>query len=246
MKLAICDDDRKIRELIEESVREVSESMEIEVFSDARGILALGYDADIVFLDIQMPGIDGMSAAKMMRQNGKKTVIVFVTAVEEQVYKAFDVGAFNYIVKPFGKKRITEVIRSAIAQADELHYIEKTMSEKEDEKHQARTITVKSGGTNRRVILSEIIYAEIFDRRIILHMKDHDNIVYNGRISELESISGQDFFRVHRAYLINLTYVKSYDSKSVRVGDMDIPVARGKYQELIKAYLSYYTRKEDL
>ena len=246
MKLAICDDEKRVRDVIAESVREVSESIEIEFFSDAKGILAPDFDADILFLDIQMSGIDGMNAARMMRENGKKTVIVFVTAVEEQVYKAFDVGAFNYIVKPFGKKRITEVIKGAIAQADEVRYIEKTISEKENEKHQAFTITVKSGGTNRRVILSEIIFAEIFDRRIILHMKDHDNIDYNGRISELESISGQDFFRVHRAYLINLAYVKSYDSRSVRVGDTDIPVARGKYQELIKAYLSYHTRREDL
>ena len=77
-------------------------------------------------------------------------------------------------------------------------------------------------------------------------MKDRDNIEYYGRISELERISGQDFFRVHRAYLINLAYVKSYDSKAVRVGDAEIPVARGKYQELVKAYLSYYTRREGL
>ena len=228
MKLAICDDDKKIRELIEESVREVSKDMEIEVFADARGILAPGFEADILFLD------------------GKKTVIVFVTALEEEVFKAFEVGAFNYIVKPFGKKRITEVIKRAIEQADEVRYIEKALTEKEDEKHSAHVITVRSGGSNRKVILSEIVYAEIFDRRIILHMKDRDNVDYNGRISELESISGQDFFRVHRAYLINLAYVKSYDSKSVRVGDAEIPVARGKYQDLIKAYLSYYTRREGL
>ena len=133
-----------------------------------------------------------------------------------------------------------------LEQADEVRYIEKALTEKEDEKHSAHVITVRSGGSNRKVILSEIVYAEIFDRRIILHMKDRDNVDYNGRISELESISGQDFFRVHRAYLINLAYVKSYDSKSVRVGDAEIPVARGKYQDLIKAYLSYYTRREGL
>ena len=246
MKLAICDDDKKIRELIEESVREVSGDMEIEVFADARGILAPGFDADILFLDIQMPGIDGMNAARMIRADGKKTVIVFVTALEEEVFKAFEVGAFNYIVKPFGKKRITEVIKRAIEQADEVRYIEKALTEKEDEKHPVHVITVRSGGSNRKVILSEIVYAEIFDRRIILHMKDRDNVDYNGRISELESVSSQDFFRVHRAYLINLAYVKSYDSRSVRVGDAEIPVARGKYQDLIKAYLSYYTRREGL
>ena len=123
MKLAICDDDKKIRELIEESVREVSKDMEIEVFADARGILAPGFEADILFLDIQMPGIDGMNAARMIRADGKKTVIVFVTALEEEVFKAFEVGAFNYIVKPFGKKRITEVINRAIEQSDEVRNI---------------------------------------------------------------------------------------------------------------------------
>lgn len=246
MKLAICDDEKRVRDVIAEFVRDVSQSIEIEFYSDARGILSPDFDADILFLDIQMPGIDGMKAARLMREEGKKTVIVFVTALEEQVFGAFEVGAFNYIVKPFGKKRITEVIKRAIEQADEVRYIEKALTEKEDEKHSVHVITVRSGGSNRKVILSEIVYAEIFDRRIILHMKDRNNVDYNGRISELESISGQDFFRVHRAYLINLAYVKSYDSKSVRVGDAEIPVARGKYQDLIKAYLSYYTRREGL
>ena len=105
---------------------------------------------------------------------------------------------------------------------------------------------MKAGGSNTRVIVSEIVYAEIYDRRVILHMNDRDNIEYYGRISELESLAGKDFFRVHRAFLINLGHVKSYDSKSVRVGDAELPVARGKYQELIKACLSYYTRREGL
>ena len=246
MKLAICDDDKRIRELIKETAREVSESIEIMTFSDARGLLSPGFDADILFLDIQMPGVDGMNAARMIRAEGRKTVIVFVTALEEHVFKAFEVGAFNYIVKPFGRKRIREVINSAVKQAEEVKYIETTLAEKENEKQAVRAITVKSGGTNTRVIISDIAYAEIFDRRIILHMKDRDNIEYYGRISELESISGKNFFRVHRAYLINLACVKSYDSKSVRVGDAEIPVARGKYSDLVKAYLSYYTRSEDL
>ena len=246
MKLAICDDEKRVRDLIAESVRDVSESIEIEFYADASGILASGFDADILFLDIQMPGMDGMKAARLMREAGKKTVIVFVTAFEEQVFGAFDVGAFNYIVKPFGKKRIREIIKGAIEKAKENRYIQKTLEEKKYENEAARFITVKAKGSNTRVIISKIAYAEIYDRRIVLHMDDRDNIEYYGRISELESIVGKDFFRVHRAYLVNLDYVKSYDSKYVRVIDADIPVARGKYKELIKAYLSYYTRKEGL
>ena len=246
MKLAICDDEKRIRDVIAQSVRDVSESIEIEFYADAKGILASGFDADILFLDIQMPGTDGMKAARLMREAGKKTVIVFVTALEEQVFGAFDVGAFNYIIKPFGKNRIREAIKAAIGKAEENRYIENTLSERTLENGSLRFITVKAGGSNIGVILSELVYAEIYDRRIVLHMKDRDNIEYYGRISELESIAGKDFFRIHRAFLINLGFVKSYDSQFVRVGDTDIPVARGKYQELIKAYLSYYTRREGL
>ena len=244
MKLTICDDDRRIREMIAEAVREVSQSIEIECFKDASAILSKGYNTDILFLDIQMPGIDGMNAAKLLRSNGKKTVIVFATAIEEQVFNAFDVGAFQYIVKPFDRNRIKEIIKKAIEQVEEKDYIEKTVREKESEK--VRSIMVKSGGVNTKVIISDITYAEIFDRRIVLHMIGRDNIEYYGRISELEGLLGKDFYRVHRAFLINLAFVRSYDSRSVNVSGEEIPVARGKYQELIKTYLSFQTRRECL
>ena len=243
MKLAICDDEKRIRDIIAESVKEVSEKIEIEFYADAKGIISASFDSDILFLDIQMPGIDGMGAAKILRSSGKKTVIVFVTALEDQVFNAFDVGAFNYIVKPFTKAKIIEVFKKAVKQAEDQRLVETAISEQEEA---GRTITVKSGGTNTRVILSEVQYAEIYDRRIILHMESSDDIEYYGRISDLENIAGKDFFRVHRAYLVNLGAVKSYDSKYVHMFDADIPVARGKYQELIRAYMSYHTRREGL
>ena len=243
MKLAICDDEKRIRDIIAESVKEVSEKIEIEFYADAKGILSASFDCDILFLDIQMPGIDGMGAARMLRSSGKKTVIVFVTALEDQVFNAFDVGAFNYIVKPFTKAKIIEVLNKAVKQAEDQRLVEVAISEQAEA---GRTITVKSGGTNTRVILSEVQYAEIYDRRIILHMESSDDIEYYGRISDLENIAGKDFFRVHRAYLVNLGAVKSYDSKYVHMSDADIPVARGKYQELIRAYMSYHTRREGL
>lgn len=243
MKLAICDDEKRIRDIIAESVKEVSEKIEIEFYADAKGILSASFDCDILFLDIQMPGIDGMGAARMLRSSGKKTVIVFVTALEDQVFNAFDVGAFNYIVKPFTKAKIIEVLNKAVKQAEDQRLVETAISE---QKEAGRTITVKSGGTNTRVILSEVQYAEIYDRRIILHMESSNDIEYYGRISDLENIAGKDFFRVHRAYLVNLGAVKSYDSKFVHMSDADIPVARGKYQELIRAYMSYHTRREGL
>ena len=79
-----------------------------------------------------------------------------------------------------------------------------------------------------------------------MNTKDKEKIEYYGKMSDLEKIAGPDFFRVHRAYLINLAFVENYDSKFVTIMGESLPVARGKYQELVKAYLSYHTRKEHL
>ena len=289
MKLAICDDEKAIRKYIADCAREVSKDIEIEFFPDARGIISPEFDADILFLDIQMPGIDGMKAAGMLRDNeeirnanfnecsaqsphcrvasprfgqaesgqirtgspvsgyrgsnGKKTVLVFVTALEEQVFNAFEVGAFHYVLKPFEREKLLEVIRKSIVQAESQSRISGNDTNN-IEKH--NILNIKTGGSNTSVMLSEVAFAEVFDRRIVLHMANGENLEYYGRISELETQAGRNFFRIHRAYLINMKYIKFYDSKHVEIIGTDIPVARGKYQELVKAYLSFQTRREGL
>ena len=181
----------------------------------------------------------------ILRTMGNKTIIVFVTAVEEYVFQAFDVGAVQYIIKPFDRNKLIETIKRAIELVGERRSIEDALSETKDSADN-ESFLIKSGGVNRKIILADISYAEVLEHRIILHMKDREQIEYYGKMSDLEKVAGDDFFRVHRAYLINLSCVKSYDAKTVTVQGEEIPVARGKYQELVKAYLSYYTRKEHL
>lgn len=129
-----------------------------------------------------------------------------------------------------------------------------------------KVINVKTGGVNTSVDLDKVGFAEVFDRIIVLHMIKKDisatsrgnnplksgyenieaQISYYGRMSDLEKLAGPDFFRIHRSYLINLKNIKSYDSKHVVIMGNDIPVARGKYQEFVKAFLSYRARQEGL
>ena len=245
IKIAICDDEKPIRDYIEKCVREVDPDALVSQYSDASDMVSASFDADILFLDIQMPGMDGMKAARILRTMGNKTILVFVTAVEEYVFQAFDVGAVQYIVKPFDRSKLVETIKRAIDLAGERRSIEDALSETKDSADN-ESFLIKSGGVNRKIILADISYAEVLEHRIILHMKDREQIEYYGKMSDLEKVAGDDFFRVHRAYLINLSCVKSYDAKTVTVQGEEIPVARGKYQELVKSYLSYYTRKEHL
>lgn len=245
MKIAVCDDEKSIRDHIEKCVREVEPEVMVEQYPDATSMVSASFDADILFLDIQMPGMDGMKAARILRTMGNKTIIVFVTAVEEYVFEAFDVGAVQYLVKPFDRSKLVETIKKAVDLAKEKNNI-KALSQMSGSVEAKRSITIKSGGVNRRIILSEIGYAEVLEHRIILHMNDKERIEYYGKMSDLEKATGDDFFRVHRAYLINLSYVRSYDAKTVSILGDSIPVARGKYRELVKSYLSYHTRKENL
>lgn len=246
MKVAVCDDEKSIRDYIEKCVRAVNPEATVEQYPDASSMVSASFDADILFLDIQMPGMDGMKAARVLRTMGNKTIIVFVTAVEEYVFEAFDVGAVQYIVKPFDRNKLVETIKKSIDLAKEKNSIDAALLQISGSEEVKRSITIKSCGANRRVVLSEIVYAEVLEHRIILHMKDKERIEYYGKMSDLEKVAGDDFLRVHRAYLVNLAEVKSYDAKNIIVSGESIPVARGKYQELVKSYLSYYTRKEKL
>ena len=89
----------KIKKLLPDAV--------IEKYLSGDELIASGCEPDILFLDIQMPGMDGMETARILRQKNEKMVLIFVTAVEEYVFQAFDVAAFHYLVKPFSDEKFT-------------------------------------------------------------------------------------------------------------------------------------------
>ncbi len=98
IKIALCDDEKPIRDYIEKCVREVAPDALVSQYSDASNMVSASFDADILFLDIQMPGMDGMKAARILRTMGNKTILVFVTAVEEYVFQAFDSLYYDGII----------------------------------------------------------------------------------------------------------------------------------------------------
>ena len=243
MKLAICDDEKEIRQYIADVAKKCFPELTLSEYGDAEEIVRSDFDADILFLDIQMPGINGMDAARKIRKNGKRTVIIFVTALEEYVFNAFEVGAVGYIVKPFDEQKLIETIDRAVMSAKDRQIIEEKIKGRN---RTAEIITVKSDGINITVKLSDIIYAEVLDRKITMHLSEGKDVSYYGRMADLEGMLGNDFFRIHRAYIVNMSYVKAYDWQMVNVGGSDLPVARGKYQQLVKAYMSYHTRQEGM
>ncbi len=233
MRFGICDDEKEIRDVIEEKIRLLYEYAEIVRFADAESLLKYPGQIDILFLDIQMEPTDGMEAARKLRAAGNNMTIIFVTAIEEYVFQAFDVGAFHYLVKPLEGEKFFEVLRRAVTERKEINV--KKMEEK-------ASIMIKKGSLTQKIYLCEILYAEVYNRKILLHTMEGD-VEYYGRLADLEKQAGAGFFRTHRAYLVNLEHVVRYDAGTVWLEKGQALMARQNYSEFVKRYLQFNRRE---
>lgn len=246
MRIGICDDEKEIREELKVKIKErigspVSDCSglgEIVSYETGEELLSDENVPDILFLDIHMPGKDGMEAAGELRRKKKGLILIFVTALEEYVFQAFDVGAFHYLVKPFSDERFYEVLDKAVAEYEE--------NRREDHKNadrEKRYMVVKTRGSRIRVILDTILYAEVFNRKIILYTTEGE-VEYYGKMAELQTRLGEDFYRTHRGYLVNFQYVKKYDASGVIMENgKQVIMSKKQFPGFVKAYLRYNKRE---
>ena len=132
----------------------------------------------------------------------------------------------------FSDEKFEEVVKCAVRS------IEKYSENQSDEKY----MMVQSGGSHMKVFLKDIVYAEVYNRKVIIHTRD-TNIEYYGKLQELSEIAGADFFRTHRAYLVHFKYVQKYDANCVTMENGTALIAKQNYSEFVKQYLKYNQRK---
>ena len=234
MRIAICDDEKNIRELIKGKIEKQYPEAHIIFYNSGEELLLSDNPIDILFLDIQMQGKNGMETARELRKKDKKIIIIFVTAVEEYVFQAFDVGAFHYIVKPIDDTKFKEVLHRAI---EEWNAKQPTNQEPEE-----KYLMINNGGVHIKVTIDDIVYAEVFNRKVVIH-KLNETIEYYGKMSDLENVAGNSFFRPHRAYLINFKYVEKYDATTIYLEKGTALMAKQKYPEFVKKYMKYNQRR---
>lgn len=234
MRIAICDDEKNIQELIGKKILKQYSEAEILFFSSGEELLLSKEKTDILFLDIQMPGKNGMETARELREKNKKMILIFITAIEDYVFQAFDVGAFHYLVKPVNDEKFTHVLHRAV----EEWQIQNIYVKEQEEKY----VVINNRGVHTKVILDEIIYAEVFNRKVVIH-KRNDEIEYYGKMSDLEALAGDSFFRPHRAYLVNFKYVEKYDAVTIYLKKGTVLMAKQKYPEFVKKYMKYIQKR---
>lgn len=202
MQIAVCDDEEIIRTELPQKLKALFPDAEINTYADAKELLHLKKLPDILLLDIVFKDISGMDAARLLRERDESFILIFITMEESFVYDSFDVGAFNYLVKPVSDEKLFDVMRRA---ADSL-----AKRKVQNDKY----IMINHGGLHTRLNIRDIVYAEVLNAKVTIHTVNQD-IEYYGKLGELEHTAGKNFFRTHRSYLVNLRFVKSYSAGEV-------------------------------
>ena len=236
IRIAICDDEANTRAYLSSLIRAQSCPCEIVEYASAGDCLADTQELDLLFLDIELApsgsGLDGMALARTIRERttGPQPVIIFVTGYERYVFDAFDVGAFQYLLKPVDEEKFAQVFTRAVAQIG-------TAREKP-----GPVLTLQSANASKTVPLDSICYIESSNHKVELHLKDGVFACY-AKIGDLEVELQDQFFRIHKGYLVNLSYVDGYSKTEVTLTNGErLLLSKYKYQDFVKAYLRFLKR----
>lgn len=183
-------------------------------------------DVDVIVLDIKMPGLTGLDLARVLTRFRTPPAIVFVTAYEEHAVEAFDVGAADYVMKPYRPERLAEAVRRA-QQSLQAH----TGVSDEDE-----TIVVELAGVTRYVRRSDVRYVSAHGDYARLHTAEGEHLVRMPLSTLADRWAGAGFVRIHRSHLVALDQVRELRGESGRlyvvVAGTTLPVARRHAREL--------------
>ena len=204
---------------------EKEEEFSVTRYSNVQSFIDAYNDADIVFLDIAMPGIDGMTAAKMLREKDNDVTIVFVTNMLQMAINGYSVRAFDFIIKPVSYKNFA--IRFA--------NILKTVTKK-----QGKEIWINNKDGKTRINTSKIRYIEIMQHILIFHMENGNEYRNTGTLVSLqELLKDEPFSMCNRCYFVNLGYVSAIKGNMAILNNISLQVSRAKKRSFIKDLNDY-------
>lgn len=227
IRIAIVDDEKVIREQIKNLIEKKQTESIIDSYSSGEELLVVKHCYDIVFLDIQMDGMNGIETARALRQKTEDVILIFITGVKEYVFDAFDVAAFHYLIKPIEEIKFHTVYDRAVLEV-------------EKKKHKIkRHLFVKTRTRNTTLEQSDILYIESRAKKVEIHTRT-DMIEVYAAIGELEKQLRENFYRCHRGYLVNMAFVAEYSNDSITLNNGEIVIlAKEKYGDFVKNYMRY-------
>lgn len=227
-KIAVCDDSAADRQYMGELLQSWAEAkkcaVKTEVFDSAENFL-FGYseksDYDILLLDIEMGGMDGVTMAKRLRRGNDALQIIFVTGYSDYISEGYEVQALHYLMKPVGRDKLFSVLDLA---AEKLRKNEKVLN-------------FEINGEMVRVPIYKIKYADVFGNYVTVYADEALKVKMT--LGELERELDDRFYRVGRSVIVNLTLISRVSRSEIKLSDgVSIPLPRGAYDGVNRAIIN--------
>ncbi len=233
IQVAILEDEpryrEQVRQYLERFEREEGVQFRIREFTDGDEIVEhyrLGYD--LLLMDIELPLLDGMSAAEEIRKKDPNVKIIFITNNPNYAIRGYKVEAMDYVLKPINYFAFSQAVGRALRflKPGEKHYI---------------SVRIRNGVA--KVDVSRIRYIDVLDHYLCYHTTDGELTTKASIRDAAEELKEEPFFQCNKAYLVNLAYVDGMQGNDLFVGDDRIPVSRSRKKELLEAINRYMTEK---
>ncbi len=238
MKIAICDDNRDellhIASILDTYMKERNAPISYYTCHSATELLSTlkcgSYD--LYLLDVIMPAVSGMEAAKEIRSFDKVAKIAFLTSSPEFAIESYSEKACHYLLKPVTKEKLFFALDDVMETVD-----------RENE----ATIVVKSSEGMQRILLSQLTYVEALDRRVIYHLENGNVVESIYPFTEVceELLNYSAFIKPHRSYVVNMSYINTIKNTEIilQTGG-SLPIAQRRVSEIKEGYLAYQMEGE--
>ena len=226
LQIAVCDDVIEQTLMQQKYIREYCENNDTEyklhLYTSGERLLSNAEKLDIIFLDIEMPGLDGIETGRMLRRKNGSCRIIMETVMVERMKEAFFIEAFRFIVKPIKKLEVEEALDACM---------KKVLG--------SGSVPLYYNRIVHKVHQSEIQYVVTYDSYSEYRVKNK-MLRSEASLKELENqLDKRLFFRIHRKYIVNMAQVESYCNGIIHMKDTDLPVARRKKKEFEQAYMQF-------
>ena len=230
MQIFICDDNVKITKQIHDYILTFFSNHKlmppnITIFHTGEALLQSQDNKDIVFLDVEMEGINGIYVGQELKKRNKDTIIFMVTSFLEYLDDAMKFDVFRYMYKPLDKQRFLKNLDDAMQLYNSL----------------SKTITVEAKDSNYIINTNEIIMVESTKRRTILRTNDKNIITTNSMDYWEEILPRNQFYRSHKSFIVNMAYISNYSHDLIffRNCKASAYLTRRKYTDFKKCLVNY-------
>ena len=230
INVAIVDDDvrsvDRIKEYLAQYESESGKFFNITSYSDGDHIVCqYDHQFDIIFMDVEMKFMDGMSAAEEIRKIDSEVVIIFITNMAQYAIRGYAVQALDYLLKPVSYFAFAQCLNKALARRDN---------------RGTRSVVLNIKGGTARVDLKDIYFIETQGHNVICHVVNGEYRLLSTMREVEDQLADFHFFRINKSYLINLAHAENFQGDEVKLGKYSLPVSRMRKKDFLKALTSYW------